>query len=428
MRDRGELSASKIGILGLGYVGLPLAVEFGKSRKVVGFDVSSRRIEQLESGFDETLEVDSIDIEDANLLSFSNSLEDLRDCDTYIVTVPTPVDEANTPDLSILISASNFVGQVLSSGNTVIYESTVYPGATEEVCVPVLEHVSGLVLNTDFVIGYSPERMNPGDREHTVRDIVKVTSGSTCDAALFVDQLYASIVTAGTFLAPSIKTAEAAKVIENIQRDVNIALMNDLAIFFDKVGLDSTDVINAAATKWNFLPFKPGLVGGHCIGVDPYYLTFKSQQVGHYPEIILAGRRINDSMSGFVAAKLFKAMAKKGIPILGSRILLLGFTFKENCPDIRNTKIIGLVHELEEFGAVVDVVDPWVDATQANQIYGIRVERKVVASDYDAALLAVAHGCFLELGGNALRVYCKEKHILFDLKSCLPKGNSDLRL
>ncbi len=428
MKDSAELSASKIGILGLGYVGLPLAVEFGKSRDVVGFDVSLSRIEQLKSGFDETLEITSNEIEDAKLLSFSNSVEDLCDCDTYIVTVPTPVDKANRPDLSILISASTLVGQVLSSGNTVIYESTVYPGATEEVCVPVLEQVSGLAFNTDFFIGYSPERINPGDKEHKVRDIVKVTSGSTSKAALFVNELYASIIPAGTFLAPSIKTAEAAKVIENIQRDVNIALMNDLAIFFDKVGLDSSDVINAAATKWNFLPFKPGLVGGHCIGVDPYYLTFKSQQVGHHPEIILAGRRINDSMSGFVAAKLIKAMAKKGITIQGSRILLLGFTFKENCPDIRNTKVSNLVHELEDFGAVVNVVDPLVDQKQADQIYGIRVECEVLASDYDAVLLAVAHDHFVEQGGLALREYCKQKHILFDLKSCLPRADSDLRL
>ena len=422
------MSASKIGILGLGYVGLPLAIEFGKTRQVVGFDVSLKRIEELKSGIDETLETTPADLSEAKFLLFSNNQDDLCDCDTYIITVPTPVDDSNRPDMSILIAASNIVGQVLSSRDTVIYESTVYPGATEEVCVPILEKVSGLVFNSDFFVGYSPERINPGDKQHTVRDIVKVTSGSTVEAALFVDSLYASIVTAGTFRAASIKTAEAAKVIENVQRDVNIALMNDLAILFDRLGLDSSDVLEAAGTKWNFLAFRPGLVGGHCIGVDPYYLTFKSEQVGHHPEIILAGRRVNDNMSSFVAGKLFKAMSKRGIIIQGSRVLVLGFTFKEDCPDIRNTKVSNLVKELEEFGATVDVVDPWADPAHANEIYGIKIAREVKRTDYDAAVLAVAHHHFVEQGGVAIKGYCNENHILFDLKSCLSRKDSDLRL
>ena len=317
---------------------------------------------------------------------------------------------------------------MLSRGNTVIYESTVYPGATEEVCVPVLEEVSGLVFNSDFFVGYSPERINPGDKNHTVRDIIKVTSGSTEDTALFVDALYATIVTAGTYRAKDIKTAEAAKVIENVQRDVNIALVNDLAILFDKLGLDSSDVIDASATKWNFLPFRPGLVGGHCIGVDPYYLTYKAQQVGHHPEIILAGRRINDDMSSFAAAKLFKTMSKSGMQIQGSQLLVLGFTFKENCPDIRNTKVSDLIDELKEFGAEVDVTDPWVDPKEAKQIYDIAVTNEVAGVLYDAVILAVAHNEFIAQGADALRGYCKEQHILFDLKSCLGRNESDLRL
>jgi len=428
MTSNSLLFTTKIGILGLGYVGLPLAVEFGKTHDVVGFDVSSERINKLKCGIDETFEVSSNQLSLASGLSFSDEITSLTNCNTYIVTVPTPVDDSKRPDMSLLITASQLVGTVLSYGNTVIYESTVYPGATEEVCVPVLEEVSGLSFNSDFFVGYSPERINPGDKQHTVRDIVKVTSGSTEDTALFVDALYASVVTAGTYRAKDIRTAEAAKVIENVQRDVNIALVNDLAMLFDKLGLDSSAVFDASATKWNFLPFRPGLVGGHCIGVDPYYLTYKSQQVGHHPEIILAGRRINDGMSGFVAAKLFKAMSKRGMPIQGAQILVLGFTFKENCPDIRNTKVSDLVRELIDFGAVVDVVDPWVDPAEAKQIYGICVEREVADTEYDAAVLAVAHRQFVEQGSSAIRGRCKENHILFDLKSCLPCDESDLRL
>ena len=421
-------SAGKIGVLGLGYVGLPLAVEFGKFGDVIGFDISSERIKKLSCGIDETLEVSSAQLALATGLSFSHQVASLQDCNTYIVTVPTPVDESKRPDMSTLISASRLVGTVLSRGNTVIYESTVYPGATEEVCVPVLEEVSGLVFNSDFFVGYSPERINPGDKNHTVRDIIKVTSGSTEDTALFVDALYATIVTAGTYRAKDIKTAEAAKVIENVQRDVNIALVNDLAILFDKLGLDSSDVIDASATKWNFLPFRPGLVGGHCIGVDPYYLTYKAQQVGHHPEIILAGRRINDDMSSFAAAKLFKTMSKSGMQIQGSQLLVLGFTFKENCPDIRNTKVSDLIDELKEFGAEVDVTDPWVDPKEAKRIYDIAVTNEVAGVLYDAVILAVAHNEFIAQGADALRGYCKEQHILFDLKSCLGRNESDLRL
>ena len=421
-------STVKIGIIGLGYVGLPLAVEFGKTREVVGFDISSDRINKLVRGIDETFEITSDQMALAKGLSFSDEISSLASCDTYIVTVPTPVDDSKRPDMSGLISASQLVGDVLSSGNTVIYESTVYPGATEEVCVPVLEQVSGLIFNSDFFVGYSPERINPGDKQHTVRDIVKVTSGSTEATAKFVDELYASVVTAGTYRAKNIKTAEAAKVIENVQRDVNIALVNDLAMLFDKLGLDSSEVIDASATKWNFLPFRPGLVGGHCIGVDPYYLTYKAQKVGHHPEIILAGRRINDEMSGFAAAKLFKAMSKAGIQIQGAQVLVLGFTFKENCPDIRNTKVSDLVRELQDFGAIVDVTDPWVDPKQASQIYDIVVTNNVAGVLYDAVILAVAHSQFVSQGSSVLRSYCKERHILFDLKSCLGRDQSDLRL
>ena len=428
MTDNTSLSTAKIGILGLGYVGLPLAVEFGKIHDVVGFDISSSRINKLNCGVDETFEVSSEQLKLAAGLSFSDDIASLTNCNTYIVTVPTPVDDSKRPDMSLLIEASRLVGTVLSCGNTVIYESTVYPGATEEICVPVLEEVSGLSFNSDFFVGYSPERINPGDKQHTVRDIVKVTSGLTEDTALFVDALYASVVNAGTYRAKNIKTAEAAKVIENVQRDVNIALVNDLAMLFDKLGLDSSEVLDASATKWNFLPFRPGLVGGHCIGVDPYYLTYKAQQVGHHPEIILTGRRINDGMSSFVAAKLFKAMSKRSMPIQGAQILVLGFTFKENCPDIRNTRVNDLVRELTEFGAVVDVTDPWVDPAHSHQIFGITVTNEVVGSSYDAVILAVAHRQFISEGGAALRGYCKDRHIIFDLKSCLGRDESDLRL
>jgi UDP-N-acetyl-D-galactosamine dehydrogenase len=421
-------SADKIGVVGLGYVGLPLAVEFGSTRNVTGFDISTSRIKELNQGIDRTFEVSTEEIRSAKKLVFSNNILDLELCDTYIITVPTPVDDSNRPDLNFLISASREIGGLLSFGNTVIFESTVYPGATEEVCVPLLEKESGLSLNTDFFVGYSPERINPGDKSHNIRDIVKITSGSTEKAAIFIDELYASIISKGTFRAKSIKTAEAAKVIENVQRDVNIALVNDLAILFEKLGLDTAEVLDAAATKWNFHNFRPGLVGGHCIGVDPYYLTFKSQQVGHHPEIILAGRRINDNMSAYAATRFFKLMSKKGIAIRCAKLLVLGFTFKENCPDIRNTKVVSLVGELEQFGANVDIVDPWVDPTEALQIFGIKVGKVVEAFDYDGIVLAVGHKQFLDNDGIDLRSYCNPDHVIFDLKSCLPQSKSDLRL
>jgi len=418
----------KIAVVGLGYVGLPLAVAFGEKREVVGFDINAKRIAELKDGVDFTREVSSEELAASGGLSFADSLEGIRDCQIYIVTVPTPIDEFKTPDLTPLIKASESVGKVLKQGDIVIYESTVYPGATEEVCVPVLEKVSGLTFNRDFYAGYSPERINPGDKEHRVTTIMKVTSGSTPDVADEVDALYAGIITAGTHKASSIKVAEAAKVIENTQRDLNIALMNELSMIFARLKIDTHEVLAAAGTKWNFLPFKPGLVGGHCIGVDPYYLTHKAQSIGYHPEIILAGRRVNDNMGPYAAAELVKAMIKAGHTIASARVLVMGFTFKENCPDLRNTRVIDVVNELRDFGCTVDVTDCWADNEESEHEYGVSLLDKPKAGDYDAVLLAVPHREYAALSSKELRAYLKDNGVLFDLKGVLPLGEADLRL
>lgn len=423
-----DLNSVNVGIIGLGYVGLPLAVEFGKKRPVLGFDINSARIAELNSGCDSTLEVESDELKEAEYLTFSSDSAVLEQCNVYIVTVPTPIDEYKRPDLTPLIKASETIGKVLKPGDFVIYESTVYPGATEEVCIPVLEQCSGLKFNVDFFAGYSPERINPGDKLHRVTTIKKVTSGSTPEAADLIDALYNEIITAGTHKAASIKVAEAAKVIENTQRDLNIALINELAVIFNRLGIDTQAVLDAAGTKWNFLPFRPGLVGGHCIGVDPYYLTHKAQAIGYNPEVILAGRRINDSMGCYVVSQLVKAMAKRRIHIDGARVLVMGLTFKENCPDIRNTKIIDIITDLKEYGVDVDVYDPWVDAEEAQCEYAIQPVLKPENGVYDAVILAVAHQEFIELGENGIRKFGKTDHVLYDLKYILDKAESDLRL
>ncbi|MEI8608445.1 Vi polysaccharide biosynthesis UDP-N-acetylglucosamine C-6 dehydrogenase TviB [Enterovibrio sp. Hal110] len=418
----------KIGVIGLGYVGLPLAVEFGQKFTTVGFDINSSRLAELREGQDSTLEVSSEELSNATLLSYSNSLDELGKCNVYIVTVPTPINKNKQPDLSPLISASETIGGVLKKGDVVIYESTVYPGATEDDCVPVLENVSGLTFNKDFYCGYSPERINPGDKEHRVTSILKVTSGSTPEVAEFVDQLYLSIITAGTHKASSIKVAEAAKVIENTQRDVNIGLINELALIFNKLGIDTEEVLKAAGTKWNFLPFRPGLVGGHCIGVDPYYLTHKAQSVGYHPEIILAGRRLNDGMGAYVASSLVKEMLKKRIHVDGAKVLVMGITFKENCPDLRNTKVVDIITELQDYGVVVDCYDPWVDSAEAEKEYGITTIQQLPTEQYDAVVMAVSHKEFVEMGSEQIRSSCKPSHVLYDLKYILPANESDLRL
>lgn len=418
----------KLAIIGLGYVGLPLAVEFGKKRQVVGFDINQKRIDELKSGNDFTLETTAEELHDAKLLSYTTNLDDLRDCTCFIVTVPTPIDEHKRPDLTPLIKASESVGQVLKKGDIVIYESTVYPGATEEDCVPVLEKFSGLKFNQDFFCGYSPERINPGDKEHRVTTIKKVTSGSTPEIADKVDALYNEIITAGTHKASSIKVAEAAKVIENTQRDLNIALINELALIFNKMGIDTESVLLAAGSKWNFLPFRPGLVGGHCIGVDPYYLTHKAQQIGYHPEIILAGRRLNDSMGAYVVAQLVKAMMQRRIQVDGARILVMGLTFKENCPDLRNTRVVDIVAELKEYNCQVDVYDPWISAEESKHEYGITPITKLPADSYDGIIVAVAHHQFKAMGEAAIRALGKKAHVLYDLKYILPADASDLRL
>lgn len=423
-----SLESVKLAVIGLGYVGLPLAVEFGKKRSVVGFDINLTRIQALQAGHDSTLEVSDAELAEARSLAFSNSLEDLRACNAFIVTVPTPIDEHRQPDLTPLIKASETIGKVLKRGDIVIYESTVYPGATEEDCVPVLERVSGLTFNVDFFAGYSPERINPGDKEHRVTTIRKVTSGSTPEVAELVDAIYRDIITAGTHKAPSIKVAEAAKVIENTQRDVNIALINELALIFNKMGIDTEDVLKAAGTKWNFLPFRPGLVGGHCIGVDPYYLTHKAQSIGYHPEIILAGRRLNDSMGAYVANQLVKALLKRRIHVDGAKVLIMGLTFKENCPDLRNTKVVDIINELREYNIGVDVYDPWADATEAQHEYGLMPVQQPVSGQYDGIIIAVAHHQFKEMGEATIRHYGKPQHILYDLKYILPKSASDIRL
>ena len=423
-----KLEDIKLAIIGLGYVGLPLAVEFGKQRSVVGFDINQPRIQALKAGHDSTLEVSDEELKQASYLSYSCDLAELAACNTFVVTVPTPIDEYNQPDLTPLIKASESIGKVLKKGDLVIYESTVYPGATEEDCVPVLEKVSGLTFNLDFYAGYSPERINPGDKEHRVTTIKKVTSGSTPEIADLVDALYNQIIVAGTHKASSIKVAEAAKVIENTQRDLNIALINELAIIFNKMGIDTEAVLKAAGTKWNFLPFRPGLVGGHCIGVDPYYLTHKAQSIGYHPEIILAGRRLNDGMGAYVVSQLVKAMLKERIHVDGARVLIMGLTFKENCPDLRNTRIVDIVKELSEYNIEVDVYDPWVNASEAEHEYGITPVYELETEKYDAIVLAVAHTQFRELGAESIRSYGKSKHVLYDLKYLLSTEESDIRL
>lgn len=418
----------KLAVIGLGYVGLPLAVEFGKKRSVVGFDINQPRIDALKAGHDATLEVSDEELTHATGLSYTATLDDLADCNVFIVTVPTPINEHKQPDLTPLIKASETIGKVLKKGDIVIYESTVYPGATEEDCVPVLERVSGLVFNQDFYAGYSPERINPGDKEHRVTNIKKVTAGSTPEVANLVDDLYNEIITVGTHKASSIKVAEAAKVIENTQRDVNIALINELAIIFNKLGIDTEAVLEAAGTKWNFLPFRPGLVGGHCIGVDPYYLTHKAQSIGYQPEIILSGRRLNDSMGEYVVSQLVKAMLKKRIHVQGARVLIMGLTFKENCPDLRNTRVVDIVKELTEYGIQVDVFDPWVDPHESQHEYGISPIAEPKQNAYDGIVLAVNHNQFKDMGAEKIRALGKPEHILYDLKYLLTAAESDLRL
>ncbi|WP_341213281.1 Vi polysaccharide biosynthesis UDP-N-acetylglucosamine C-6 dehydrogenase TviB [uncultured Limimaricola sp.] len=422
------MNDKRIAVIGLGYVGLPLAVEFGRKRPVTGFDINAARIAELREGRDSTREVSTEELAQADELDFTDSLDGIADCGIYIVTVPTPIDRHRQPDLTPILKASETVGLVLKRGDVVIYESTVYPGATEEDCVPVLEKVSGLRFNEDFFVGYSPERINPGDKEHRLPSIRKVTSGSTPEIAEQVDALYGEIITAGTYKAESIRVAEAAKVIENTQRDLNIALVNELAVIFNRMDIDTEAVLKAAGTKWNFLPFRPGLVGGHCIGVDPYYLTHKAQALGYHPEIILAGRRLNDGMGTYVSGRLIKAMLKRRVQIEGARILVLGLAFKENCPDLRNTRIIDVVTDLAEYGARVDVHDPWADPAQAHEEYGIDLVAHPEAGAYDAVLLAVAHREFVEAGPEPLRAYGREGHVFFDLKSVFAPESSDLRL
>jgi len=417
-----------IAVIGLGYVGLPLAVEFGKSRPVIGFDINESRIDALRVEHDATLEVSKDELATADQLTFTSDSADLATASIYIITVPTPIDAHKRPNLTPLLKASEMLGGLLKRGDIVIYESTVYPGATEEDCMPVLERVSSLTFNVDFFAGYSPERINPGDKAHSLPNILKVTSGSTPEIAEEVDQLYASIITAGTYKAESIRVAEAAKVIENTQRDLNIALVNELAIIFNKMGIDTEAVLKAAGTKWNFLPFRPGLVGGHCIGVDPYYLTHKAEAMGYHPQVILAGRRINDSMGAYVASQLVKAILKRRVHVDGARVLILGLTFKENCPDLRNTRVIDVVAELREYGVQVDVHDPWVDAAEAKQEYGLDLITTPEHSAYDGILLAVAHDNYRDAGAIAIRGYGAPNHVFCDLKSIYARDESDLRL
>ena len=426
--DGRDLNDVRLGIVGLGYVGLPLAVEFGRHYPTVGFDIDPERIRELRAGHDSTLEVSEQELRAAKHLTYTDDMQDLAGCNTYVVTVPTPIDEHKRPDLTPLESASRTVGKVLKKGDVVIYESTVYPGATEEVCVPILEGVSGLAFNEDFFVGYSPERINPGDKVHRLTTIVKVTSGSTPETARFVDALYASIVEAGTHLASSIRVAEAAKVIENTQRDVNIALINELALIFNRLGIDTLEVLEAAGSKWNFLPFRPGLVGGHCIGVDPYYLTHKAQEIGYHPEVILSGRRINDGMGAYIAEQVVKMMTKRRIHVVDANVLVLGLTFKENCPDLRNTRVVDIIREFEDYHARIDVYDPWVDPNEAYEEYGILPVRELREGHYDAIILAVAHRQFVELGAAGIRALGKPHAVLYDVKSILPREAVDARL
>ena len=423
-----DINNLRIGIVGLGYVGLPLAVEFGKKYATVGFDIHEGRIAELKGGTDSTLECSSEELAEAEHLSYTSSVDGIADCNFYIVTVPTPIGDGNRPLLTPLRAASNTLSSVLKKGDIVVYESTVYPGATEEFCVPLLEAGSGLKMNTDFYVGYSPERINPGDKEHRLPTILKVTSGSTPEVADYVNDIYASIITAGTHKASSIKVAEAAKVIENTQRDVNIALVNELAMIFERVGIDTEEVLVAAGTKWNFLPFRPGLVGGHCIGIDPYYLTYKAEQLGYHPQMILAGRRINDNMALYVSTQVVKLMLKKSIQPKGARVLMLGLTFKENCPDLRNTKVVDIVHELASYGTEVDVYDPWVDVAEAKDEYGLDLITAPEEGAYDVVVVAVAHDEFRALGADGIRAFCKETSVLYDIKYILPSDAVDDRL
>lgn len=413
--------------MGLGYVGLPLAVSFSKKFPTIGFDINKARVAALESGVDSTLEVSSEELKAADKLSFASDLEQIKEANFYIVTVPTPIDEHKQPDLTPLQKASESLAKVISKGDTVVYESTVYPGATEEVCVPIIEKITGLKMNEDFFVGYSPERINPGDKEHRLETILKVTSGSNEETADYVDDVYGSIITAGTHKASSIKVAEAAKVIENTQRDVNIALVNELAVIFSKVGIDTEEVLKAAGTKWNFLPFRPGLVGGHCISVDPYYLTHKAKELNYHPEVILSGRAINDGMGQFVVERLVKEMNNRRIMPADSNVLILGFTFKENCPDVRNTRVIDIVNELKSYHANVDVFDPWADADEVKHEYGLDLATPDF-DKYDSIIVAVAHDKFLEWGAEGIRNFGKENHVLFDLKYILGLNEADIRL
>lgn len=428
MKNDFALDTARIAIVGLGYVGLPLAVEFGKQYNTIGFDINSARVDELRAGHDSTLEVEPELLASATRMTFSAHLDDIRDCNIFIVTVPTPIDAAKRPDLSPLIKASESLGKVLKRGDIVVYESTVYPGCTEEVCVPILEKVSGLTFNQDFFAGYSPERINPGDKQHRVTTILKVTSGSTPQVADFVDRLYGTIITAGTHKASSIKVAEAAKVIENTQRDLNIALVNDLAILFNKLGIDTLEVLEAAGTKWNFLPFRPGLVGGHCISVDPYYLTHKAQEVGHHPDVILAGRRTNDGMGAYIAGEVIRLMVRKGINPVRARVLILGLAFKENCPDLRNTRVVDIVQALKGYSAQVDIHDPWVDAAEAQHEYGLSPTVTPVQGEYDAVIVAVGHDEFRALGADGIRAFAKPESIIYDVKYVLPRDSVDGRL
>jgi UDP-N-acetyl-D-glucosamine/UDP-N-acetyl-D-galactosamine dehydrogenase len=421
-------SDAKIAVIGLGYVGLPLAVEFAKKFSTKGFDRNTHRIEELRTGKDSTLEVEEHEFTMVKDLLFTANPEDLADCNFFIIAVPTPIDSAKRPDLKYLLSASATVGSLLKKGDYVVYESTVYPGATEETCIPVLEKASGLRFNIDFFCGYSPERINPGDKEHRLPDIVKITSGSTPEAADYIDQIYSTIITAGTFKATSIKVAEAAKVIENTQRDVNIALVNELSLIFNKLSINTAEVLQAAGTKWNFLPFYPGLVGGHCIGVDPYYLTHKAQQVGYHPDMILAGRRLNDDMGSYIAARVIKLMINKGIDVSKARVLMMGITFKENCPDLRNTKVIDIVNELHEYGIDVSVYDPWVNKKEAQEEYDVKIVTKPEPNTYDGIVLAVAHSQFCSMSIDDLNKLCKDEHVIFDVKNILPTNLTDGRL
>jgi UDP-N-acetyl-D-galactosamine dehydrogenase len=423
-----DINNLRVGVVGLGYVGLPLAVEFGKQYDTIGFDVKAERIAELESGTDSTLEASAEELQSATKLSYTTDAAALGDCNFYIVTVPTPIGDSNRPLLTPLKKASETLGRVIKPGDIVVYESTVYPGATEEFCVPILEQESGLTMNDDFYVGYSPERINPGDKEHRLPSILKVTSGSTPEAADFIDSVYQSIITAGTHKASCIKVAEAAKVIENTQRDVNIALINELAMIFERVGIDTEEVLEAAGTKWNFLPFRPGLVGGHCIGVDPYYLTYKAQQLGYHPQMILAGRRINDNMAQYVVSQIVKKMLSEKMQPADSRSLILGLTFKENCPDVRNTKVVDIVSELESYGSSVDVWDPWVDLAEAKAEYGIDLVTEPEKGAYDVVVIAVAHDQFRELGEQGIRGFGKKTSVVYDIKYVLPTDAVDDRL